>query len=102
MPNTDYNKSKTTANVEYLNYLGGVVTNDARRTGDFKSRIIKAKAVFNNNSLHQQIGLKFEEKTSETLHLDHSFVRWMKLGHFVKYIRNTLKFGNVVLEKIGD
>jgi len=89
MPIRNYNKSKTTGNVEYLNYLGSMLTNYARRTGEIKSRIAKTKAVFNNNSLHQQIGLKFKEETSETLRLEHSFVRWLKLGHFGKYIRNT-------------
>ena len=34
-----------------------------------------AEAAFNKKkTLHQQIGLKFEEETSKVLHLEHSFV----------------------------
>jgi len=48
---------------EYFNYLGSMITNDARWTSEIKSRISVAKAAFNNNnndddddSLHQQTG----------------------------------------------
>jgi hypothetical protein len=34
-------------NVEYFNYLGSMMTNDARCTCDIKSRIAMAKAAFN-------------------------------------------------------
>jgi len=33
-----------------------------------------AEAAFNKKTLHEQIGLKFEEETSKVLHLEHSFV----------------------------
>jgi hypothetical protein len=38
---------KQLENVEYLNYLGSMITNDARCTHEIKSRIAKAKAAFN-------------------------------------------------------
>jgi hypothetical protein len=34
-------------NVEYFNYLGSMITNDARCTCETKSRIAMAKAAFN-------------------------------------------------------
>jgi hypothetical protein len=39
---------KKLENVEYFNYLGSMITNDARYTRVIKSRIAMAKAVFNN------------------------------------------------------
>jgi hypothetical protein len=42
------------------------------------------------DSFHQQIGLKFKEVTSKVLHLEHSFVWYCNLGHFGK-LRNTWK-----------
>jgi len=78
-------------NMDYLKYFGRVVTNHARWTTQIKSRIAKATAVFNKNSLHQKIGIKFKEETSEMLRLEQSCARWLKLGHFGKYIRNTMK-----------
>jgi hypothetical protein len=38
---------KQLENVEYFNYLGSVITNDARCTREIKSRISMAKATFN-------------------------------------------------------
>jgi hypothetical protein len=38
---------KQLENVEYFNYLGSMITNDARCTREIKSRIAMAKAVFN-------------------------------------------------------
>jgi hypothetical protein len=35
-------------NVEYLKYLGSMITNDARRAREIKFRIAIAKASFNN------------------------------------------------------
>ena len=39
---------KQLENVEYFNYLGSMITNDARCTREIKSRIAMAKAAFNN------------------------------------------------------
>jgi hypothetical protein len=41
---------KQLENVEYLNYLGSVITNDARYTSEIKSRIAIAKAAFNRKN----------------------------------------------------
>jgi hypothetical protein len=38
-------------NVEYLNYLGSMITNHARYTRTIKSRIAMAKAAFNKKAL---------------------------------------------------
>jgi hypothetical protein len=38
---------KDLENVEYFNSWGGMITNDARRTGENKSRIATEKAEFN-------------------------------------------------------
>jgi hypothetical protein len=61
-------------NVEYFNYLGSMITSDARCAGEIKIRIAMAKAAFNKKKCHQQTGLKFNEETSKVLHLEHSFV----------------------------
>jgi hypothetical protein len=42
-------------NVEEFNYLGSMITNDARCTQEIKARIAIAKAAFNKKTLHQQI-----------------------------------------------
>jgi hypothetical protein len=42
----------------------------ARCTHDIKSRTVMVKAAFSKKkTLHQQIGLKFREQTSEMLHV---------------------------------
>jgi hypothetical protein len=38
---------KQLENVEYFNYLGSMITSDARCTHEIKSRIAMAKAAFN-------------------------------------------------------
>jgi hypothetical protein len=40
---------KQLENVEYLSYLGSVITYDVRCTSEIKSRIVMAKAAFNKN-----------------------------------------------------
>jgi hypothetical protein len=42
-------------NVEYCNYLGSIITNDARCTREIKSRIVMAKAAFNKKILFTSI-----------------------------------------------
>jgi hypothetical protein len=66
---------KQLENVEYFNYLGSMITSDARCTREIEYRIAMAKAAFNKKkTFHQQTGLKFKEETSKVLHLEHSFV----------------------------
>jgi hypothetical protein len=38
-------------NMEHFNYLGSMITNDARCTREIKSRIAMAKAAFNKKTL---------------------------------------------------
>jgi hypothetical protein len=38
---------KQLENLEYFNYLGSMITNDARCRREIKSRIVMAKAAFN-------------------------------------------------------
>jgi hypothetical protein len=42
---------KQLENVEYFNYLGSMITNDARCTREIKSRIVMTKAAFNKKNL---------------------------------------------------
>jgi len=62
--------------VEYFNHLGGLITEDAKRTLEIKSRIFVAKNDIqqDGHSLHQQVGFKFKEKIIKVLYLKHSFV----------------------------
>jgi hypothetical protein len=57
--------------VECLKYLGNLLTNDGRCTCEIKSRIAIQQE---EDSFYQQIGLKFEEESSEMLHLENGFV----------------------------
>jgi hypothetical protein len=51
-------------NVEYLNYLGSMITNDARCTREIKSRIAMAKAAFNKkkNLFTSKLDLNLRKK----------------------------------------
>jgi hypothetical protein len=42
---------KQLRNVEYFNYLGSIITNDASRTCEIKPRIAVAKTTFNKKTL---------------------------------------------------
>jgi len=53
------------------------------------------------DSLYQQIWLKFEEKTSKMLHLEHGFVWCWNLDASGSRSEISGKFWNVVLEKNG-
>jgi len=53
---------KQPENVEYFNYLGSMVTYDARCTCEIKARVAIARVTFNNKKVfHHQIWLKFKE-----------------------------------------
>jgi hypothetical protein len=67
---------KQEENVEYFQYLGSMITKDARCTREIKSWIVKSKSSIQpeEDSLHQQIGLIFKEENSEVLHLEHSII----------------------------
>ena len=63
-------------NMEYFNYLGSMILNDARCTREIKSRTAMAKVAFNRqrNIFDQQNELKLKEASSKVPHLEHSFV----------------------------
>jgi hypothetical protein len=63
-------------NVEYFNYFGSMITNDARCAWKIKSMIVMEKAAFDKKeeSFHQQIGLKYEENTSKVLRWEYSLL----------------------------
>ena len=60
--------------VEYFNYLGSMITNDARCAREIKSSfaMVKVSIQQDEDSFHQQIGLKFTKETSKVLRLKHS------------------------------
>jgi hypothetical protein len=58
-------------NVEYFDYFGSLLTDDATCTREIKCRIATAEAAFSKKkTFHRQFG----EGTSEMLHSKHSFV----------------------------
>jgi hypothetical protein len=66
---------KQLENVEYLKYLGSMITNDARCTQEIKSTIGMAKAAFNKKTFStRKIGFKFTEEAGEVLYLEHIIV----------------------------
>jgi hypothetical protein len=62
---------KQPENAEYFNYLGSLITNDAKCKCEIKSTLCMVKVPADN--FHKQTGLKIEE-TSQMLHLEHSFI----------------------------
>ena len=62
-------QKKILENVEYFNYLGSVITYDARCTHGTESRIATAAAI-KQKTLHLQI--KCKEETSKVLNLEHN------------------------------
>ena len=66
---------KQLENVKCFKYLGSMLTEDGRCTCEIKSRIAMAKLHLTRRRIfYQQIGLKFEEETSEVLRLEHGSV----------------------------
>jgi hypothetical protein len=68
---TDQNQLE---NLEYLNYLGNMITNEARCTREIKSRIVMAKAALNKKKTLFTSKLDLQEETSKVLYLERSFV----------------------------
>jgi hypothetical protein len=55
---------KQLEDVEYFNYFGSMITDDARFTLEIKCRLAMAQADFNKKkTFHQQTGLTFTEET---------------------------------------
>jgi hypothetical protein len=66
---------KQLENVEYFNYLGRMLTNDARCTSEIKSKIAMAKAAFNKKTLFtSKLDINLRKKLSKVLHLEHCFL----------------------------
>jgi hypothetical protein len=64
VPSDDYDRSKQPENMEYLNYLSGMITNDARCIREIKSMISIAKAALNKQKtlFTSQLGLNLRKK----------------------------------------
>jgi hypothetical protein len=62
--------------MEYLNYLGSMITTHARCTYKIKSRIVMAKAAFNKkrNLFTSKLHLNFRKNLVRCLHLEYGFV----------------------------
>jgi hypothetical protein len=62
--------------VEYFNYLGSMVINDARCTHEIKSRIAMANAAFNKKKalFNSKLDLNLRKKLVKCYFLEHSFV----------------------------
>ena len=69
-------------NVEYLNCVGSMTTNDARCTCEIKSRIAMPNAALNRKKtfLTSRLHFNFKEEISEMLHLKHSGKGWRSFG----------------------
>ena len=63
--------------MKYFNYLGSMITNDARCTCDIKSRIAMTNEAFYKKkvSFASKLDLNLRKKLVRLLHLEHSFVR---------------------------
>jgi len=70
---TEFDRCKTTENVEYCNCLSSTITNDAWCTCGIKSSIASVQQE-EGGSLHQQTRLKFREQSNKLLPMEHSCV----------------------------
>ena len=79
-------------NVEYFNYSGSMITNDARCIRKIKSRIVMAKAAFSRmkNLFTSKLDLNLRKKLVKCYICSLAFMV-LKLGHFRNYARNTWK-----------
>jgi len=105
IPSRDYDRlKKQPENVECVNYLGSMITNDARCTREMKFGIAMVKASIQQEeegSFHQQIGLKFKEGTSKVLHSE-QFCTVRKLGHVGKIDQTYLKTSEMWCSRIEN
>jgi hypothetical protein len=84
---------KQMKNLEYFNYLGRMITNDARCTCEIKSRIAMAKAAFNKKRtlFTSKMDLNLRKKLVKCYILGAQLRMVLKIAHFGKQIRNTWK-----------
>jgi hypothetical protein len=64
---------KQLENVEHFKYLGSMIKNYARYTGQINSSIAMAEAALNR--MKNVFDLNLRKKTSEVLHLEHCTLR---------------------------
>ena len=90
-------------NAAYINYLGSLITNNARYKREIKIQDCHGKSSIQEEeySFQQQAAFKLNEETSEMLRLEHNFLKALKPGRFANQNRITIpkNFGNVVLRK---
>jgi hypothetical protein len=58
-------KKKQQRNVEYFNYLGIMITNDARCTSEIKTRIVLAREAFNKTLFTSKLDLNLRKKLAQ-------------------------------------
>ena len=72
IPSNNYRRPKELENLKYFNYLCSILTDDGMCTCEIKSMIAMEKLhLTRRRNFYQQIGIKFEEVTSELLRLEH-------------------------------
>jgi hypothetical protein len=78
---------KQLENVEYFNYLGSVIRNDARCTREIKSRIAMAKPAFNRKKtlFTSKLDLTLRKKLAKCCMWKELYMV-LKLGHYKKQI----------------
>jgi hypothetical protein len=74
IPNTGNGRSKTTGECGIFKDLCSIIKNNARSKSEIKSRFAVAKQhSICQRILHQQIELKFKERTGKVLYLEQNF-----------------------------
>ena len=109
---------KHVENVEYCNYLGSMITNDERCTGEIKSTNAMAKAAFNKKTLFtSKLELCFRKKLIKcytwsialygaetwTLQKDHKYVECFEMWWWkMEKIGRTNRVRNEVLQGVKE
>jgi hypothetical protein len=90
-------------NAAYINYLGSLITNNARCKCEIKIQDYHGKSSIQEEeySFQQQSAFKCNGETSGMLRLKHKFLKVLKPGRFGNQNRIMISknFGNVVLRK---
>ena len=88
--------------MEFFKYLGSMITNDARCTHENSIQDCHGKSSTQQeeDSLHQQIRLKFKEENGKVLHLERSFILCWNLNTSESRSEIPGKIWNVVLERM--
>jgi hypothetical protein len=81
---------KQLENVEYFNYLGSTITNNARCTCEIKSRTAMAKAAFNRKKMTSKLDFNLRKKLVKC-YIWSIALYGAETWNFGKYIINTWK-----------